>query len=740
MRFSTLGYKICRLRGSPPPSSQKKQEKRLRWDRAPLDKYWSYSLTVIAPLCAKISECLKTLLNSNSYLPNYLIRDDFEMYKLAACNVIDEVYSGIVAALTKAAAVCIPAVAPQYMKHWWNEDLNIFKKEAHLAFARWRGSNKPASGALFENYMGTKKLFRKAVKKRKNDVKNSVNTSLLEALNSSKNFWALWKAKLGKKRPLPPCVSGATEEKAIAATFAAYFSETCSINSKERSDQLRTERLKAMAEYPRNDNLLDHLVDEADVAKAIDNLKGGKAPGPDDISGEHIKNAHPVIHNILTKLFNCIILTEHVPAPFGKSTLVPIPKAGKSHLLVNGYRGISLTPVVSKIFERCLLAKFLPFLKTSERQFGFKAGTGCPSAVYSVRKTIEYFTKNKSTVTVCSLDMEAAFDKMNRDALFIKMMKRGVPLTLIKIFEDWFSKSFSSVRWGAASSDPFALLSGTRQGGVFSPLLFALFIDDILCNLENLNCGCNIKNICVNSFMYADDLILLSISIRDMTRMLDVCKSELDWLDMKINHSKSSAIRIGERWDAPLAPLAVGDKSVQWVEKMKYLGVVVVAGKSFSICLHAAKIHFFQALNAILGKIGDVSAISLILSILAANCVPVLFYSLEASCLTKAQVKSLDHAYNAVFFKLFKSFDKTVINHCQFYTGFMPAKYAWDAAKMCFLNKLTTSAESLAGFLCHAVGQEEWVQLTNSYGINAPASSVSIKRKVWEKFQAEVQL
>ncbi len=115
---------------------------------------------------------------------------------------------------------------------------------------------------------------------------------------------------------------------------------------------------------------------------------------------------------------------------------------------------------------------------------------------------------------------------------------------------------------GGGSSDLFPLRSGTRQGRVLSPVLFAVFIDDVLRQLEDLNCGCFVNNLCLNSFMYADDLILLSISVCDMLRMLNVCREELMWLDMRLNISKSSAIRIGERWDTPLSPLVVGQKSI----------------------------------------------------------------------------------------------------------------------------------------------------------------------------------
>jgi len=47
--------------------------------------------------------------------------------------------------------------------------------------------------------------------------------------------------------------------------------------------------------------------------------------------------------------------------------------------------------------------------------------------------------------------------------------------------------------------------------------------------------------------MYADDLLLLSISTCDMQNMINICKTELDWLDMHINLDKTKCIRIGRR-------------------------------------------------------------------------------------------------------------------------------------------------------------------------------------------------
>jgi len=118
----------------------------------------------------------------------------------------------------------------------------------------------------------------------------------------------------------------------------------------------------------------------------------------------------------------------------------------------------------------------------------------------------------------------------------------------------------------------------------------------------------------------------------------------------------------------------------------------MVAASKFTICLHRAKIKYFQSLNAVLGKIGDMEAVGLILSLVATNCFPIVLSGLEACMLTNAQVKSLEYAYNAVFVKIFKSFDANTIRSCQFHTGILPAGHAIALARIKFLSSLTRAS------------------------------------------------
>ena len=138
------------------------------------------------------------------------------------------------------------------------------------------------------------------------------------------------------------------------------------------------------------------------------------------------------------------------------------------------------------------------------------------------------------------------------------------------------------------------LSCGTRQGGVASPILFAICINDIFCKLQQSSLGCHIRFICFNAFLYADDLLLLSLSLDDMQKMINICKSELDWLDMKINAKKSGCIRIGPRFDVGCAKLCIDNEPIEWVTELSYLGMIIKPAKSFKCCFHAKKLSFIE--------------------------------------------------------------------------------------------------------------------------------------------------
>jgi len=83
------------------------------------------------------------------------------------------------------------------------------------------------------------------------------------------------------------------------------------------------------------------------------------------------------------------------------------------------------------MFEHCMMKGFQVFLSSGDNQFGFKKGLGCRNAIFTARNIVDQYIKADNTASLCAIDLSKAFDKINRHALFLKLMKRHVPIEFL---------------------------------------------------------------------------------------------------------------------------------------------------------------------------------------------------------------------------------------------------------------------------------------------------------------------
>ena len=151
------------------------------------------------------------------------------------------------------------------------------------------------------------------------------------------------------------------------------------------------------------------------------------------------------------------------------SVLVLSSQTGDANSL-NNYRGITLIPVISKLFEILLLYYFENVLLTDDLQFGFKKGLGCSDAIFTLSETIAYFRDRGSTVFAAALDISKAFDSVNHYKLFTSLIKVGLPKWVIVILINWYSKLHVSVRWKTVPLLSLMLPSVSGRGARFRQL------------------------------------------------------------------------------------------------------------------------------------------------------------------------------------------------------------------------------------------------------------------------------
>ena len=123
----------------------------------------------------------------------------------------------------------------------------------------------------------------------------------------------------------------------------------------------------------------------------------------------------------------------------------------------------------------------------------------------------------------CFLDASKAFDRVNHWTLFRKLLNRGVPIVLIRNMLYWYRAQTFCIKWDSTTSDFFNVSNGVRHGGILSPYLFIIYIDDLSNMLNSAGIGCHIHNCCTNPVLYANDVCVIAPSPSGLQGLLNTC-------------------------------------------------------------------------------------------------------------------------------------------------------------------------------------------------------------------------
>jgi hypothetical protein len=195
--------------------------------------------------------------------------------------------------------------------------------------------------------------------------------------------------------------------------------------------------------------------------------------------------------------------------------------------------------------------------------------------------------------------------------------------------------------------------AGVRQGGILSPLLFAIVMDKLIKQLMSAGYGCHINQIYFGCMIYADDIILLSNSLSDMKKMLAICDVFASEIDAKFNPEKSVMMRVGDRFMIKCVPLTLSGNNLKFVNELKYLGIHIISGRSFKIATEYVKMKFYRTFNAIFAKSKSANSELVTVHLLLSYCLPLLTYAIEALCLMKTQLNALERSMNVAISKIF---------------------------------------------------------------------------------------
>ena len=225
---------------------------------------------------------------------------------------------------------------------------------------------------------------------------------------------------------------------------------------------------------------------------AIAHLKSGKSDGSEGLYSDHFIHGTHRFYVILSMLFTSMLSHGFSANSMILGTMIPIPKDKKKSLCNSGnYRAIALSSNFSKILDWVILIKEEMTLCSSNLQFGFKKGTSTTQCTFSMLKTMDRYNFMKSNAFVLMLDASKAFDRVNYCKLFRELLKHERSPLVLRLLLFMYTNQTLRVKWGSVMSESFTVMNGVKQGGVLSPVLFAVNTDGLLIRLQESGIGCH---------------------------------------------------------------------------------------------------------------------------------------------------------------------------------------------------------------------------------------------------------
>ena len=641
----SLSLKFCCL---PPNSANKSERKSLIWKKVSLEAKEKYSSVLEDLLLQRsdplqVSECRHSC-GCKSEICRSNIQKEYDDIRFSML----------------AASMHLPKSTSGTEKDWWSPELTRIRNQSIDIQNLWISEGRPRQGPTYQERLRVRASYKNAIRLAKKAPKQATWNRLHTAMESQDkdSFWKWWRSIYNKnKSQFAPVVDGHSSKEGIANAFQSAFQKNSQPNDPDKVEQLNNEFNQNYpgfsASHAENCDCSQYSVTLDMMIDTVCGMTPGKSPDDDGLHAEHFQNAPLVLLIKLTSLFNFMLAHAYVPSQFRFGTIIPIIKDRQGNASdVGNYRGITISPMFSKVFEHVLKTLFSQHLSTSSYQYGFKSKSSTTHALFSLKKSINYYIDHGSRIYCSFLDASKAFDRVVHSGLFLKLIKRGVPKRLVDILVTWYSGLQCRVKWDGYVGSWFGLSAGVRQGGILSPDLYNIYVDGLIYILKSSGAGCYIDGAFAAAQFYADDMCILAPSLKGLQRLLDICSDYCSDWDICLNPKKTKNVFFGRAANINFE-ITLNGSVVEWVQEWKYLGVVLRSGKRFGCSVTDRVKSFYRSLNSIL-RVEGRSDDMVLLQLIESHCIPILTYAIEVTDVAnRDERRSLRVAYNSVFRKLF---------------------------------------------------------------------------------------
>ena len=311
-----------------------------------------------------------------------------------------------------------------------------------------------------------------------------------------------------------------------------------------------------------------------EVEEAIRSLPAGKSPGADNIPAELIKNGGEEVTKIITLICQKIWDTKEWPTAWTQSLVIPLPKKGNLRQCKN-YRTISLIPHASKVMLRILLNRLKKQAEEhlAEEQAGFRAKRSTVEQIFNCRILIEKHLQHQNDLFHNFIDFKKAFDRVWHDGLWQVLRNFNIEEGLIQCIEALYQNASSAVFLGNQVGEYFKTPVGVRQGCLLSPVLFNLFLENIMREtLQNFTPSVSIGGRPLCNLRFADDIDLIAGNNQELQDLTDRLTSRATAHGMEVSCEKSKVL---VNSDDKKANILMNGEQLEEVNNFKYLGATI---------------------------------------------------------------------------------------------------------------------------------------------------------------------
>ena len=381
--------------------------------------------------------------------------------------------------------------------------------------------------------------------------------------------------------------------------------------------------------------------------------------------------------HIFTKLFNLILLSKKTPDEWSIGMIKPVFKNKGSFDEPGNYRGITLLSCFGKLFTSILNERLIQLLDSSSyigpERAGFRAGFSTTDHIFTLHCIIDFFLAKKKRLYCLFLDYKKAFDLVNRASLWNKLIGAGLHGRILDLIKDMYGKAKSCVKLGNFCSDYFHCFTGVRQGENLSPLLFALYLNDLQTyiseNMDGLSTlrqearemslDADDENTLYKMFvlLYADDTVICAESADGIQKALDSMAQYCDKWSLKVNVSKTKIMVFSRGKIRNLPVLSYKNQNLGVVFGFQYLGIHFNFNNKFNV---AQKQLYDKASRAMFALLKNCKKLMLPpdvqIELFNRMITPILLYGCEVWCPTMTDLASKLHLrFLKIMFKLKKS-------------------------------------------------------------------------------------